>query len=137
MFNFRPEQIAPGATPKPDRSVIRTTRSEEIKRLRPSAPSRTMSQSFVLNLDHGLHARPCALLVKTLRPFRCKVEVHANGHQANGHSIMGLMALAAADRTKMSFLLTGEDAPEALAAISHLFETRFEDAYIQRLKATA
>jgi len=94
---------------------------------------RTMRETFTVNLLHGLHARPCALLVKTLRPFRCQVEVQANGQLANGHSIMGLMALAAGDKTEITFVVTGSEAPEVLAAIRHLFETRFEDAYHQPL----
>jgi phosphotransferase system HPr (HPr) family protein len=88
-----------------------------------------MRETFTVDLLHGLHARPCALLVKTLRPFQCEVEVHANGHIANGHSIMGLMALAAADKTPVTFIVTGDRAPETMAAIRHLFETHFEDAY--------
>ncbi len=90
---------------------------------------RTMSQTFVVELEHGLHARPCALLVKILRPFKCDVVVEANGERANGHSIMGLMALAARHGTGVTFTLTGLDAPVAMAAVSHLFETRFADAY--------
>jgi phosphocarrier protein len=91
--------------------------------------SQTLRQTFVLDLAHGLHARPCALLVKTLRPFRCRVEVEANGQQANGNSIMGLMALAAGKGSKITFTMVSEDAARAMAAISRVFETHFEDAY--------
>ncbi len=86
---------------------------------------RTMRQTFTVNLKHGLHARPCAQLVKTLRPFRSRVEVQANGQQANGNSIMGLMALAAGPKCKLTFTISGQDAPEAMAAVSQLFETEF------------
>jgi phosphocarrier protein HPr len=91
--------------------------------------SHTLRQTFVLDLAYGLHARPCALLVKTLRPFRCLVEVQANGQQADGKSVMGLMALAAGRGSKITFTMTGEDAAPAMAAVSRVFETHFEDAY--------
>lgn len=91
--------------------------------------SRILKEQFVLHLEHGLHARPCALMVKTLRPFRCQAEVEVNGQKANGHSIMGLMTLAAADGSKMAFTLSGPDAPQAMTAVRHLFETNFEEAY--------
>ena len=91
--------------------------------------SQTLRQTFVLDLAHGLHARPCALLVKTLRPFRCRVEVQGNGQQANGKSIMGLMVLAAGKGSKLTFTMTGEDAAAAMAAVSRVFDTHFEDAY--------
>ncbi len=89
------------------------------------AIDRTMRQTFVVNLKHGLHARPCAQLVKTLRPFRSRIEVQANGQEANGHSIMGLMALAAGPECRLTFTITGADAPEAMSAVSQLFETDF------------
>jgi phosphocarrier protein HPr len=88
-----------------------------------------MRETFVINLEHGLHARPCALLVKTLRPFACEVTVEANGERASGHSIMSLMALAAGHGTAATFTMAGPDAPAAMAAVSHLFETRFAEAY--------
>ncbi len=94
-----------------------------------SPESRSLHQSFLLNLEHGLHARPCALLVKTLRPFRCKIQVETHGHLANGHSIMGLMALAAAKGSEVAFTISGRDALQAMAAIHRLFETNFEEAY--------
>ncbi len=90
---------------------------------------RRMSETFVVNLEHGLHARPCALLAKTLRPFKCDVMVEANGEQASGHSIMGLMALAAGFGTPVTFTMTGLDAPVAMAAVNHLFDTHFVEAY--------
>ncbi len=86
---------------------------------------RTLRQSFVVNLKHGLHARPCAELVKTLRLFRSRVEVQANGQQANGHSIMGLMSLAAGPDCRLTFTISGLDAPEAMSAVSELFENGF------------
>lgn len=90
---------------------------------------RRLRQTFVVNLENGLHARPCALLVKTLQPFTAKVEVEANGEKASGHSIMGLMALAAAFGTETTFTITGKDAAEAMAAVQHVFATGFEKAY--------
>jgi len=89
------------------------------------AADRTLRQTFAVNLKHGLHARPCAQLVKALRPFRSRVEVQANGQQANGHSIMGLMALAAGRDCRLTFTISGADAPQAMTAISQLFETDF------------
>ncbi len=91
--------------------------------------ARSLRETFVLHLEHGLHARPCALLVKTLRPFRCNAQVETQGHLANGQSIMGLMALAAANGAELTFVISGQDAPQAMSAVSHLFATNFEDAY--------
>jgi phosphotransferase system HPr (HPr) family protein len=90
---------------------------------------RQVRQTFVVNLDNGLHARPCALLVKVLRPFTAKVEVQANSEMASGHSIMGLMALAAGYGTEITFTITGKEAAQAMDAVREVFATRFEGAY--------
>ena len=82
--------------------------------------------TFTVNLEHGLHARPCAMLVKAVRPYSVTIEVEANGEKASGKSILGLMALAAGSGTRITFTIGGESAFEAMAAVERLFETRFE-----------
>jgi phosphocarrier protein HPr len=101
---------------------------------RMQADSRGLRQSFLVNTKHGLHARPCALLVKTLMPFRSEVLVEANGEEASGHSIMGLMALAAGFGCRITFTITGEDAAEAMEVVRSLFATHFVDAYTSPAK---
>ncbi|HVV73172.1 MAG TPA: HPr family phosphocarrier protein [Verrucomicrobiae bacterium] len=91
--------------------------------------TRKLQRSFTVDLEHGLHARPCALLIKTLRPFSSEVLVEANGEQVSGHSIMGLMMLAAGLGCRITFTITGPDALQAMAAVEHLFATRFAEAY--------
>ena len=95
-------------------------------------PTLTLAESFVLKNRKGLHARPCALLVKTVRPFDCEMMVEGNGHIANANSILSLMALAAGYETRLIFTATGKDAARALAAVRRLFDTNFEEAYLQR-----
>ena len=89
----------------------------------------TLHRTFVLRNKNGMHARPCALLVKNLRLFRCDAEVEVNGQLANGHSIMGLMALAAGYESKMTFRITGEAAAQAMVAVQRLFDSHFAQAY--------
>ena len=88
-----------------------------------------LQRTFVLRNRNGLHARPCALLISTLRPFQCEIEVQVNDQSANGGSILGLMALAAGYGSKMTFSIAGEQAAEAMAAVKHLFDTSFMEAY--------
>lgn len=42
---------------------------------------------------------------------------------------MGLMALAAVDKSRLAFAISGPDAPQAMTAVRRLFQTRFEEAY--------
>jgi phosphotransferase system HPr (HPr) family protein len=87
-----------------------------------------LRQTFVVNIENGLHARPCAALVKALRPFKSDVTVEANDQEASGHSIMGLMALAAGCGCEITFAISGNDAARAMAAVRHLFDSRFEES---------
>jgi len=95
-------------------------------------PARTVVQrvrrTFAVSIEHGLHLRPCALLVRAVQPYRSTVEVEAGAEKASGKSILGLMALAAGYGSEITFTMAGEDAFQAMAAVRHLFDTRFEVA---------
>jgi len=88
-----------------------------------------LCKTFVVNVDQGLHARPCALLVSTLAPFHCEVLVEANGGRASGHSIIGLLMLSAGLGISVKFTIAGDHAHEAMAAVEGLFETGFVAAF--------
>jgi phosphocarrier protein HPr len=93
------------------------------------APGPTMRQTFVLKNVHGLHARPSALLVRTLQPFACQATVEHDGHPANARSILSLLSLAAGYDSSLTFTFQGSDASKALMAVKHLFDTQFGEAY--------
>jgi len=84
---------------------------------------------LVLQNHLGLHCRPAALLINTLKGFVCTVTVETGGVTANGRSIFELMNLAAGYHAKLAFTISGPDASRAMAAIAQLFETNFVDAY--------
>jgi len=97
----------------------------------------TLRQTFTMTNRNGLHARPCALLVKTLRPFGCQVKVEHGNAVADGQSILGLMALAAGFGSKLAFTITGAEAARAMAAVQRVFDTQFEEAYQPEVAVTA
>ncbi len=72
---------------------------------------------FTVNDVNGLHARPAGKLVAFLRDYRCRVTVQANGKEADGRRLLGLLALGAVHGTDMRFLLQGEDEEECCAAL--------------------
>jgi phosphotransferase system HPr (HPr) family protein len=108
-------------------NAVMSPRKPETRRAHAVAP--TSRRTFVLNLEHGLHARPCAVLVKTLQPYCSIVEVEANGEKASGKSILGLMALGAGHGSSITFTIEGVDAFQAMAELDRLFSTNFESAY--------
>lgn len=76
----------------------------------------------------GLHARAAAKFVSTAADFDCHVKVSANGQTVDGKSIMSVMMLAAAKGTEVELECCGDDAPQALTAITELINNRFDEA---------
>ena len=73
----------------------------------------------------GLHARACALFVKTAAKFQSEILVSRDDLEVNGKSILGVMMLAAEQGSTISIRTEGPDEAEALAALSQLVEDRF------------
>ena len=73
----------------------------------------------------GLHARACALFVKTASRFKAEVMVSRDGLEVNGKSIMGVMMLAAEEGATILVRAVGADEGDALAAIQELVDGRF------------
>lgn len=73
----------------------------------------------------GLHARAAAAFVKTAEVFDAEVEVSRNGQSVSGCSIMGLMMLAAAKGTTIVVSASGNQAAEAVAALTELINGKF------------
>jgi phosphocarrier protein HPr len=66
----------------------------------------------------ALHARPAATFVKTALRFRSRVTVGVNGKVADAKSILAVLALGAVGGTDLRLSAEGEDAPDALAALT-------------------
>jgi phosphocarrier protein len=73
----------------------------------------------------GLHARACALFVKTASRFKSEVMVSRDGLEVNGKSIMGVMMLAAEEGSTILVKAVGADEGDALAALQELVDGKF------------
>jgi len=73
----------------------------------------------------GLHARACALFVKTAARFQSHVWVSRDDLEVNGKSIMGVMMLAAEEGAIIRVRADGDDEAVAVAAIRELVEGKF------------
>ncbi len=76
----------------------------------------------------GLHARASAKLVACSSTFRSDIQVSKQGITVNGKSILGIMMLAAAKGSELTLTASGEDAEEAIAAMTALIADRFGEA---------
>ena len=73
----------------------------------------------------GLHARPAAEFVKLAGKFDAEIQLSKDGFEVNGKSIMGVLMLAAEQGTEMVIRGKGDDAAEAVEALSQLIGRGF------------
>lgn len=75
----------------------------------------------------GIHARPAALIVKVANQFESKIYMEKDQMRINGKSIMGIITLGAAYKSRLKISVEGPDEVEAADAIENLFNNRFEE----------
>ena len=76
----------------------------------------------------GLHARAAAKLTQVAGGFQSEIWLSRSGRRVNAKSIMGVMMLAAGQGTSVLLEAQGDDADEAIAAISKLVAERFGES---------
>lgn len=84
-----------------------------------------ISVDLEIKNQKGLHARAAAAFVKCAEQFDADVTVERIGQEVSGCSIMGLMMLAAAKGTIIHVRAKGNQAQEAIEAISNLVTCKF------------
>jgi len=80
---------------------------------------------LVIRNQLGLHARACALFVKTAAKFQSQVFVSRDELEVNGKSIMGVMMLAAEEGATIRVRAEGPDAEAAILALRDLVNGKF------------
>jgi phosphocarrier protein HPr len=73
----------------------------------------------------GLHARASAKLSQLAAQYPCEILLSRNGRQINAKSIMGVMMLAAGMGSKVTLETVGDQADEAMTALTELINNRF------------
>ncbi len=75
----------------------------------------------------GMHARPAALLVELAGSFRSRITLEKDNIKVDGKSIMGVLMLAAAQGSTLEVQTDGDDAVEAMGAITGLVARGFDE----------
>ena len=85
--------------------------------------------SFILEVSNkmGIHARPAAMIVRVASRFDGEIWVEKEGEKVNAKSIMGIMMLAAAKGTPLTFHLNSSDSTIFQKEITELFSSKFQD----------
>lgn len=78
-------------------------------------------KEVIVENDEGLHARPAAMLVQSLRDLQCQVWLtNESGERVDAKSILGVMMLAAERGARLEVHTIGTDAEKALEVIESI-----------------
>ena len=76
-------------------------------------------KDILVNLEHGLDARPIALLVQEASKYDSKIYIQSNDRRVNAKSIMGMMTLALDNGKTLEVSADGSDEQNAMSGIEH------------------
>ena len=86
-----------------------------------------IKKEFVLENKVGLHARPAAKLVETINKFESDVVIIKNEREANGKSILNVLALGAERGDMILIKVNGKDEEKAMNGIEDLIKSKFHE----------
>ena len=89
--------------------------------------SNTLIKTLEIQNKKGLHARAASMFVKTAEQFDADIVVEKDGMQVCGTSIMGLMMLAAAKGCEIKLTIHGNEASDAMNALTLLINNKFNE----------
>lgn len=106
--------------------IIAIFNGQSVEVAAPTQASGQVIGTFTVRNENGLHARPSAVLVQTLKPFAAKINVEnldRGTTPANAKSTMKVVALGASKGARLRFVAEGEDAQQAIEALAKAFES--------------
>lgn len=87
-----------------------------------------MEKSVKIVNETGVHARPAAALVELATKFTSEINIETSGKKVNAKSIMNILGLGLQKDTEVTFSANGEDATEAVEALTALVASGFSEA---------
>lgn len=78
------------------------------------------SRDAVVKNEHGLHARPAAIFVRTANMFQSKITLTKGGKTVNAKSILEVLSLGASVGTEVSVAAEGVDEQKAVDTLVEL-----------------
>jgi catabolite repression HPr-like protein len=72
------------------------------------------SKTIKIKLEHGLEARPIALLVQEASKYDSSIYINSGEKRVNAKSIMGMMTLGLVNGEELTVTTDGADEQEAL-----------------------
>ena len=87
-------------------------------------------KAVMVNSPLGLHARPAAQIVHIANRFKSELKLRRSdgkGAEADCRSVLAMLMLAASKDTELILRGCGDDAVEAVEAVTGYFERNFDE----------
>ena len=94
-----------------------------------------VTRRLTVELEHGIHARPAALLANAVKGFTAEVMLRAHGKEASARSTIALMRLGVRNSDEVEIRASGADAAAALAAVEAALQSEKASASRQHVAA--
>jgi phosphocarrier protein FPr/phosphocarrier protein len=98
-------------------AIVRATKATEAAAQSSSA---TLAAKFIVELEHGIHARPAAAIANAAKGFDADIQVRIKDRSANAKSAVALMSLGIKAKDEITIEVTGADAQCALDVFAPL-----------------
>ncbi|GAA4619739.1 dihydroxyacetone kinase phosphoryl donor subunit DhaM [Saccharopolyspora hordei] len=93
----------------------------------PAPPTDEVREELELTNEVGLHARPAALLARSIADLQATVKITLRDHEADATSVLGVMGLGARKGDRITLHASGPDARRAIERIVDLAGRDFDE----------
>ena len=85
-----------------------------------------VKETFVIENETGLHARPATEIAKIAMKYKCDVNLIVNGKTINAKSPLMIMSAGIKSKTEVEILCDGEDEEQAIEELKTFLQSNLE-----------
>ena len=85
-----------------------------------------VKETFVIENETGLHARPATEIAKIAMKYKCDVNLVVNGKTINAKSPLMIMSAGIKSKTELEILCDGEDEEKAIEELKTFLQSNLE-----------
>ena len=85
-----------------------------------------VKETFVIENETGLHARPATEIAKIAMKYKCNVNLIVNGKTINAKSPLMIMSAGIKSKTELEILCDGEDEEQAIEELKTFLQSNIE-----------
>ena len=82
-----------------------------------------VKETFVIENETGLHARPATEIAKIAMKYKCDINLVVNGKTINAKSPLMIMSAGIKSKTELEILCDGEDEEQAIEELKTFLQS--------------